>query len=370
MYSNNFFDPVEAGRQTATMSDARERSSFKRQQYESSTVTPSFSSSSAAPLKKAKVPQLIIRIHNDQTGVSNATKIDRSVLVRISDFFRNLVEKLHEGETEIALEEEDVYEAVELMMNLVKLHSKEDDGGETAPPIQVFWNRFKAILSEKWLAQEYVDAYGAMIKKHIEDMMSKKPSDAAAAVEVSGRTCWSSYDPATATRVPATTNGIYDRTDELAGGLPIYERRGLGKNGRQWIMEYYRRKKKWHIKSLENKGTTKCAAYVRCDPPMLPHLAKEVWRALDEDAPDAEEKWIAQPAVEVSRVPAPHSPDVLLFWEMVRTVFQYVGLMRGPIHSMKDLVKVLSTRHDLRVVEEMEQVMSVKDLLLLVDQLS
>jgi hypothetical protein len=32
--------------------------------------------------------------------------------------------------------------------------------------------------------------------------------------------------------------------------------------------------------------------------------------------------------------------------------------------------KVLSTRHDLRVVEEMEQVMSVKDLLLFGNQLS
>ena len=94
---------------------------------------------------------------------------------------------------------------------------------------------------------------------------------------------------------------------------------------------------------------------------------------MDEDVSSpftGETKHIAQPAVEVSRVPAHPSADVLLFWEMVRTVFQYVGLMRGPIHSMKDLVKVLSTRHDLRVVEEMEQVMSVKDLLLLVDQLS
>ena len=138
-------------------------------------------------------------------------------------------------------------------------------------------------------------------------------------------------------------------------------------------MEYYRPKKNWQSKRLEEKGKDRCNASVRCDPPVLPHLIKEVWKVRDQDAPGVEVKWIAQPAVEVSRVPAPHSADVLLFWEMVRTVFQYVGLMRGPIHSMKDLVKVLSTRHDLRVVEEMEQVkkvMSVKDLLLLVDQLS
>lgn len=53
-------DPLttwEAGRQAATMSDARERSSLKRQQDESITVTPSSSSSPSfeAPPKKAKV---------------------------------------------------------------------------------------------------------------------------------------------------------------------------------------------------------------------------------------------------------------------------------------------------------------------------
>jgi hypothetical protein len=349
------------------MSEVREKS--RKHDEKVASIPPLSSSESvAANNASAEVPQLIsIRIYNE-TGVSNATKIDRAVLMRISDFFRNLVENLDEGEMEIALEDNDVYEAVELLMNLVKLYSKEE-GGKTAPPIQVLWNRSKAILSEKWLVREYVDAYGDLIKKHIEDMMSKKPSDAAVAVEVSGVTWWGSRDPATATRVSSGANGIYDKTDELAGGLPIYERRGLSENGRQWIMEYYLPDKTWQIKPLENKGITMCSATVTCDPPVLPNLIKEVWRVWDEDAPGAEVKPIAQPAVEVSRVSAPPSTDVLLFWEMVRTVFQYVGLMRGPIHSMKDLVKVLSTRHDLRVVEEMEQVMSVKDLLLFVDQL-
>jgi hypothetical protein len=121
----------------------------------------------------------------------------------------------------------------------------------------------------------------------------------------------------------------------------------------------------WQIKPSEDKGTTRCSADVRCNPPVLPHLIKEVWQVWDKDAPGAELKFIDQPAVKVSRVPSPPSPDVLLFWEMVRTVFQYVGLMRGPIHTMGDLVKVLSSRKDLHVEKEMEEVMSKKDLLLL-----
>ena len=58
-------------------------------------------------------PQLIsVRIYNEQTGVSITAKIDRSALTRLSDFFCNVVENLGEGDSEeIALEEEDVYEA-------------------------------------------------------------------------------------------------------------------------------------------------------------------------------------------------------------------------------------------------------------------
>ena len=133
-------------------------------------------------------------------------------------------------------------------------------------------------------------------------------------------------------------------------------------------MEYNQPEKEWQVKWLEHKGTNQCLSCVACDPPVLPHLIKEVWQVLDRDAPGAEVKFIAQSTAKVSLVPSPPSPDVLLFWEMVRTVFQYVGLMRGPIHTMEDLVKVLSSRKDLHAEEEMEKVMSKKDLLLLLSK--
>ena len=253
-------------------------------------------------------------------------------------------------------------------MNIVNFYRKKDQGDNTAPPVQV-WNRLKAILSTKWLVQEYVDAYGDLIKKHIEEMLLRKPSDAAAAMEEAGMTKWSSRDPAIATRVPCLMNGVYDKTDDLAGGLPIYSRRGLDEYGFQWIMEYCFARKEWQIKSLEYKGSNRAGARVRCDPPVLPHLNKEVLNVADQDAPGAERKYIAQPAAKVSLVSTPPSADVLLFWEMVGTIFQYVALMRGPIHSMEDLVDVLSTRKDLRVVEEMKKVLTYNTLLLLLDQL-
>ena len=53
---------------------------------------------------------------------------------------------------------------------------------------------------------------------------------------------------------------------------------------------------------------------------------------------------------------------------MVGTIFQYVGLIRGPIQSMEDLVEGLSMHKDLLMVEEMEKVMSKKGLLPLLDK--
>ena len=223
-------------------------------------------------------------------------------------------------------------------------------------------------MSEKWLVEGYVDAYGAVIEKHLQDVVSKGPVDSAG-MEVSGITWWSNPDPATATRVAAFMNGIYDKTDELAGGQPIFSRRGLTEDGKQIIMEYHQPNKMWQIKWLERKGTDRACAYVTCDPPVLPHRIEGVWTVYDQDAPGVEYKWIAQPAVKVSRIPAPPSADVLLFWEMVDTIFQYVGLMRGPIHTMESLVEVLSKRRDLCVMEEMYKVMSKKDLLLLQSKL-
>ena len=113
---------------------------------------------------------ITIRFYNKQTRAMSTTRVDRSILIRISDFFQNLVEKPKEGGSKICLEEEHAYEAGELLINIVNFYRKKDEGGETAPPVQVFWDRSKAIMSTKWRVQQYVDAYGALIKKHIEDV--------------------------------------------------------------------------------------------------------------------------------------------------------------------------------------------------------
>ena len=347
------------------MSAAKSGSSKRKQEETIPIPLPSSSSSSSddqsSKMAKEAMPQQIsVRIFSGETGFSIVAKIDRVVLMRMSDFFKTLVENLAEGESEIALEEKEVYKAAALLPKLAEHYSH-----EAAPPVQVCWNKSKAIMSTKWLVEDYVDAYGAVIEKHLQDVMSKDPS----AVTVSGITWWSSDDPATATRVPAFINGIYDKTDELAGGQPIYSRRGLTLDGKQLIMEYHQPMKEWHIKWLESKGTAMRCARVACDPPVLPHLVEGVWEKNDRDAPGAEQKLIDQPAVKVSRIPGPPSADVLLFWEMMGTIFQYVGLMRGPIHTMEDLVEVLSKRRDLCVVEEIDKVMSKKDLLLLQSKL-
>jgi hypothetical protein len=102
-------------------------------------------------MSEARTSELIsVRIFNGQTAT--IAKFDRSALSRVSDFFRNLVENLGEGDSEeIALEEEDVYEAAMFLMNIVNFYYKKDQGGETAPPVQV-WNQSKALMVDTVLS--------------------------------------------------------------------------------------------------------------------------------------------------------------------------------------------------------------------------
>ena len=103
---------------------------------------------------------------------------------RIHVYTQTLVENQDEGESEIALEEEEVYKAAALLPELAGHYSC-----ESAPPVQVLWDKSKAIMSEKWLVEDYVEAYGAVIERLLQDVMSKEPVDSAS-MEVSGITRW------------------------------------------------------------------------------------------------------------------------------------------------------------------------------------
>ena len=75
-----------------------------------------------------------------------------------------------------------------------------------------------------------------------------------------------------------TFNGIYDPTDELSGGMPVYAKRG---NVEKWI-EYWPATKEWMLKTTAGKGTDKGWARLRSDPPAPPEkVVGSVWSVWD-----------------------------------------------------------------------------------------
>jgi hypothetical protein len=279
----------------------------------------------------------------------------------MSDFFRSRVENLPDGTTEIALEEDEIYKAVSILSEVADLYSKI----KPLPPV-VAWDKAKAILSTKWLFKEHVKAYSSVVTQHIEAVL-KQPIDVSAFVEITGATGWTS-DVATPTSTPHPINGTYDRTDERYGELPVYHRRGLTPNGNQLILVYCAPRKAWVIKWKEDIGTNRACASVKCDPPVLPYLIKGTWSVFGRDVPGGDAKFHDQPVIKVYPSRASSLPrDVLIFWEMIHTIYQYVGLRTedGPVHTMEKLVQELSKKEHLCVQEEMAKLMSKHDLILL-----
>ena len=316
------------------------------------------------PSKKVKSARteevVVVRLFNER-GVQIPVQIEREILLSMFDFFKNLVENLGDGETEIALEEDDIYKAASFLLEIADFCSKRNKGVNVPPTVA--WDEAKAILSTKWLAEDFVEAYSSVAAKHVEVVLKKVPVDVSA-IEISGAVEWSSTAK-TATLVSSPINGIYDKTDELSCDLPIYKRRGLTKKGRQFIMMYHHPTTAWYIKWVEHKDNLTCCAHIKCDDTCVihqPHLVRGSWKVGGRDAPGAEVKHIDQPGMKAS---LPPSPDVLLFWEIIRTGFQYVGLRKGPIHTMEDLIEELSKRRDLCVKEEMMKLMSFEDMFVL-----
>jgi len=65
-------------------------------------------------------------------------------------------------------------------------------------------------------------------------------------------------------------NGLYEVTDEISGGMPVYKKQG----GEQWL-EYHVSTSCWMSKSTASKGQTKnlCHAYVDCAIGVMPDNA-------------------------------------------------------------------------------------------------
>ena len=96
-------------------------------------------------------------------------------------------------------------------------------------------------------------------------------------------------------RNAGTINGTYDPAEGSTGGQPHYLKRGPGD---RWLA-YCASDKTWYVTiGGENKGTTSGIAFIKSDPPRLPHLTPGPWQVADGT------QW-AEQAVRVSEVSPP-----------------------------------------------------------------
>ena len=71
-----------------------------------------------------------------------------------------------------------------------------------------------------------------------------------------------------------TINGTYDPAEGSTGGQPHYRRRGGG----DWWLAYCASNKQWWVQAQDTRGTATGVAYIKNDPPRLPHLTQGAWR--------------------------------------------------------------------------------------------
>lgn len=82
--------------------------------------------------------------------------------------------------------------------------------------------------------------------------------------------------------------GIFDPTDEMHGGWPVYRKR----DDTDWFLEYDACPQKWMVRPTPCRGTTRGRAYILCEPNLRPEQAKGLWRMSD-----GKGGWAIEPAI-------------------------------------------------------------------------
>ena len=73
-------------------------------------------------------------------------------------------------------------------------------------------------------------------------------------------------------------NGIYEFTEEVSGGMPVYRKMD---DPDMWLM-YNPTWKKWYVQPTSSKGSESGWANLTCDPPCLPERGpKGTWQVSD-----------------------------------------------------------------------------------------
>lgn len=135
----------------------------------------------------------------------------------------------------------------------------------------------------KWTSQASVSIVTAK-RRHEEDMNSGSVRRIRATpVRISGATGPSG----------PSINGIYEPTDEICGGWPVYRKKD---DSEKWL-EYIVASHEWYVKPTADKGKPEGWMCISSDPPTRPELTKGVCDVWDG------EKWMSQSTVKITPLP-------------------------------------------------------------------
>lgn len=105
-------------------------------------------------------------------------------------------------------------------------------------------------------------------------------------------------------------NGVYEPTHEIAGGWPVYQRKGSF----DYWLEFNSERENWQIKSAANRGMDSAFAYVDASPPCSPDVCEGPWWVYTgSKSSESSNGWEVQHSVTVMVVEKRHEEDMKLF---------------------------------------------------------
>ena len=191
-----------------------------------------------------------IRIHNGSTCINTSLGWNEfQDLMFISQYFRDMYSNLQNNENEILVYDSCPMEASMFLLEILSTNRVRN----CKRPIKQ-WDKIWAILSVKWSISEYIELYIELIRNHFNKVNPPKDVELIGANEMDNTN---------------VVNGIYSPTNEYSGGMPIYAlRKNYSMNNSinaYIILEFYEPKLSWHIKRVEDKGTSRTCAYIKCN---------------------------------------------------------------------------------------------------------
>jgi hypothetical protein len=113
----------------------------------------------------------------------------------------------------------------------------------------------------QWMIPDYVELYADIAQKFLKRTLSQSK---AGSLVLQGAKNSGSF---------RFINGIYDQTDKLNNGLPVFKKRGDS----NWWLSFNRSESRWEVCSSD-----RCHAYVvSSDPRFTPDMCNEIWKVCD-----------------------------------------------------------------------------------------